>query len=473
MAQRKLAKTEVTNVEIPQDRTAEGFNNLADTAMGFVDLEKKKDLANMNDFMADANLQMTKATNDWRIANEADPTNKEALGKLHAGYNQILNQYTDKVGMLSRGTWTQVSNKLKGQYQLDNLQWGQKQTVVNMENRTNDSIDKNLQMFRQLGQTFDINKLRGSYQTSREALENFAVGTVGQAKATEWLKNYHKDSMKMFVYGAAETDPDRALVLLNQKEVQDDIDSPEDMQTLRDIVAKNKSLKDKGIVMALDGNENKMLSDWLLDPSKVDIMTVDNALASKNPQEQIRPQFANYLKKAILSSKTVGAETKDKAFIDLAGSIISTNVKDAKGKTTNTPEDIKLTMLEMNAAGELSDEDMGVLQTFNQQVTDKDILKSLPKKNFMQAITFWSDENANKYPEVRARMFKSYMQKINSGQTPANAVDKVIKEEVLNSHPQAVSYPKEGQKVMDVFGVIKRIFPDGEVKDEEQSQDAF
>jgi hypothetical protein len=34
-------------------------------------------------------------------------------------------------------------------------------------------------------------------------------------------------------------------------------------------------------------------------------------------------------------------------------------------------------------------------------------------------------------------------------------------------HPKATSYPKEGKKVMDILGVFKRIFPTGEIKDEE------
>jgi len=439
MAQRKLARREVTNVEIPQDKTAEGFNNLADTAMGFVDLEKKKDLANMNDFMADANLQMTKTTNDWRIANEADPTNKEALGKLHGGYNQILNQYTDKVGMLSRGTWTQVSNKLKSQYQLDNLQWGQKQTVVNMESRTNDSIDKNLQMFRESGKTFDFNKFKSSYQTSREALESFAVSVAGNTQSDKLLKDYHKDSMKMFIYGAAESDPDKARLLLDRQDVQNDIDSPEDMQTLRGIVDKNILLKQKGRVTAQNGAEDKILTDYLLDSSKVDIITVDKALASG----QIRPEFAKSMRNTILSPKTVDAETKDDTFIDFTNRFADLNKKGSKISLEEASQ-FRNDIINAHGQGTL---DSGDAQKFlkdsskifdtklNNQV--EGVLNKTNPKSFLQAASFWSDEYAAKKPEVKARMYRGLMDRLRQGQNAHEALGEVIKEEISIGNPNA------------------------------------
>jgi hypothetical protein len=462
MTQRRLAKREVTDVTIPQDNTAQGVNSLADTAMGFVDLQKKKDLANMNDFMADAQLQMLDVTNKWRIENETDPTNQEATTKLHANYDKILGQYNNKVGLLSRGDWIQATNKIKNQYQLDNLQWGQKQTVVNMENRTNDSIDKNLQMFRNLGKTFDVNKLKNSYQTSREALENFVVGTVGKAQSDKWLKDYHKDSMKMFVYGAAESDPVKAEMLLNQQDIQNDIDSPEDMQTLRSIVEKNKKLKEEGVVSAQNTTEDKMLTDYLLDSSKVDIMTVDRALEDK----QIRPEFAQSIRNAILSPKTVGAVSKDDAYIEFTNKFADIG---KRGDRASLEEMLQFRndIINAHSQGRLDASDTQKFLKDGQEAVNKrlntaadTVLNKTNPKSFLQAITFWTDEYADKKPEVKARMYRSMMDKIRGGQNPHEAINDVIKEEVNRASPNTVLSGGTPNNIISSSGGIKQgIYP--------------
>lgn len=419
MARRQLAQRQVTDVVIPQDKTAEGLSSLAGTAESLMELERKKDLANMNNFAADAQLQMLDTTNKWRIANQADPANPEAIGKLHADYDKILGQYNDQVSLLSRGDWVKLSNRLKGQYQLDNAEWGQKQAVVNIKNATNSGIEKNQQIFRNLGRSFDYNKLKNSYQNSREVLEVSATKIIGKAETEKLLENYHRDSMKSFIWGAAESDPDKAELLLNRQDIQNNIESQEDIDTLRAIVKKNKDIKNKGIVQAQNDAEDKMLNNYILDSSKVDIMTVNKALATK----QIRPEFANYMRKNILSSENVEAKTQSKTFNSIAESMVDIS------KNLN---DIRLEMLKKNAAGELSNSDFQVLNTFLQARKPENIDKFLPKQTWFQRL-FSNGKDAGLRQEIITDMFKQYMQRINEGDDPAKAASEIISNH-LDSH---------------------------------------
>lgn len=466
MANRPTARREVTDVAMPQDSTAEGFSSLADTAAGLVDLQKKKDLADMNDFVADANIRMLDVTNKWRISNEGDPTNQEAVGKLHGEYDKILGQYSDKVGLLSRGDWARVSNKVKSQYQADNTQWGMKQTVVNMERRVNDGIAKNLQMFRGLGNTFDYNKLKNQYQTQRELLEAFAVGTVGQAKADEWLKNFHQDSAKMFIYGAAESDPVKAGILLDRQDVQADIENPNDIETLRNFIHKSKALQEEGTLRAQNATEDQMLTDYLLDSSKVDVFSVDSALSSK----QIRPEFAQSLRRTIESKDTVGAKTDKSTFNKIVDYILLPE---------NSQEQIRSEILKANAKGQLDRTDMQILNTFNQSVS-QDMVRDYAHKqnpqsffNAMRDFVSQKDSYAENgiLDEVKIDMYKEYMQRVNIGEKPEVAVKNVIRNHNKKSNPKITTFSENGQLTIDAFGNKAKVYPNGDI--EEVDQDAF
>ena len=211
----------------------------------------------------------------------------------------------------------------------------------------------------------------------------------------------------------------------------------------------------------IDTNENDIVTR-MIDPSKSmptegEIVTMLN---SNNPEEKISPRFAKAAIENIRSAKKTKEDKKrNPAFNKMADFI--TNAE-------NKPEDLREELLRQNALGLLNQEEFNILYTFSSQTSGKNIDAENPKKSFLQTITIWSDENAGmKTSEAKARMYKDYMMRVNNGEEPALAIDAVLKKEVSILHPQIASYPKEGKKVMDISGVFKRIFPTGEIKDEE------
>jgi len=326
MAHRQLAKREVTDVTMPESSDAKSFAALAETAEGFMELEKKKDLANMNDFMADANLQMLDVTNKWRIANEGDPINQEALGKLHAEYERILSQYNDKIGLLSRGDWTKVSSRLKSQYQLDNLQWGQKQAIVNMENSVNSGIKKNLLIAADYGRMGDLNKLKNHYQDTRENIVSFSKGIIGQEGQKKLLENYESDSMFSFLLGMAENNPKGALELLDKEEIRLSLGS------------EKKYIKAKNMIAGRDKAQKRQIESEKVQ-NRFDILT--NVYEGKfnwqdtfetinkigSTDQELAEALTNNLERYEPEEDASG-EIKNKAFMTLAENIF--NSKDPK-----------------------------------------------------------------------------------------------------------------------------------------------
>jgi len=328
MAQRQLAKREVTNVAIPQDRSAEGLASLADTALGFAELQKRKDLANINNHLADANLQMFEVTNKWRLANESDPTNQEALGKLHAEYDRILGQYNDKVGLLSRGDWIKFSSRLKNQYQLDNAEWGIKQTTVNTENKINGSMQKNFSIFAQLGRNDDLNNFKQTYQNSKSAIEEFSQGFIGEERRNKLMEDYASDSMTSWLLGLAEKNPKKALAYLEQKDVRNDLGSQKKVFSIKRIISGMTTVQERQIEDNKVQNRFNIIADIAergFDWQNSTALT--NKIGSQDP-ELAEAIIKNLEKGGYQPEEDASGEIKNKAFMDLAKDIF--NSKDPK-----------------------------------------------------------------------------------------------------------------------------------------------
>jgi hypothetical protein len=170
--------------------------------------------------------------------------------------------------------------------------------------------------------------------------------------------------------------------------------------------------------------------------------------------EEISARYAETMIEALRNPR-VASKTKDTVFNNIVEDILNPKKK---------PEDIRVALLGKSANKELSDEDFNTLYTFNQMATSKVIDEMMPQKRFMFGIKTWVKDNSLR-PEATKRLFDRYMKLIAKNESPESAMTSAIKKEVLHMHPKAASYPKEGQKTIDIFGVVKKILPSGDIQD--------
>ena len=86
--------------------------------------------------------------------------------------------------------------------------------------------------------------------------------------------------------------------------------------------------------------------------------------------------------------------------------------------------------------------------------------------NAAKAIDNFAKNLTKPFDEWAGTMIFKLLQKVNTGIDPTVAGKQVQNETVLELHPEALSYPEEGKKVMDATGAIKIITPEGEIRDE-------
>jgi hypothetical protein len=174
------------------------------------DAAEKADLAKMNNFSADAKMQMMQKQQEWQSSNQNDPMNPESIAKLNGEYDKILNGYSDQVSIMSRGKWQQHTVALKSAFQEDNYKWGVKQSITNAENNINDSMAKNNLIAQQLGRNLDSENAKKNLISANSGIEEFTRGLGADDTRNKITKNFQSDYIKNFVYGMAQTNPDKA-----------------------------------------------------------------------------------------------------------------------------------------------------------------------------------------------------------------------------------------------------------------------
>ena len=306
MAQRQRAQRQVTSV-VPDYSEANVIKSLSTIAGTVQKMQEKKDVARMNDYMADSQIQMLEITNKWRVENEENPNDPKAIQKLDQQYDKVLTQYNNKISGLSRDQWYEVSDKLKNQAKLQNAQWGLKQELVNAENNVNDSIKKNLELGRNMGFSGDIKSALQTYKNSVEGIRSFSDGVFSQQKISKILEDYESDFMESFIGGMIETDPEGALNLLKRDDVKDSLNSKEREETLKDLSDKRKTEIDFDIEKKKIQTENET-NDFLSNP-EITSAEKFGRLSKLENDEEVSPEYAKLGKLYLKSKATIKPKT--------------------------------------------------------------------------------------------------------------------------------------------------------------------
>ena len=138
----------------------------------------------------------------------------------------------------------------------------------------------------------------------------------------------------------------------------------------------------------------------------------------------IRPEFAKSMIDALRNPKVT---PRDTAFNDIVEGILHEE---------STTEEVHMEIVKENALGEITDEEMAILNTFNEKITKDIIENTFPRINLMQWLSGWTDKYAGRRPEIKMQTFKDYMRLINNGTQPKDAANQALSNAVKRENPQ-------------------------------------
>lgn len=193
-------------------------------AAKYQDFKQEEERTKMDSLTTQARLDMNAATNKWRIDNEGNPDNPEALKELNATYDDIMNSYREQLSPYSRKAWdTQITTKLKGAYSLENQAWAFKQVQTNAANHIKNEVKNYNDLAFSYGSSGSEESLltaMADFAGMKEKLLDYGARNLGAETAAQMLNGAETDYVKSYINGAASVDPEKALAALENEDVK-------------------------------------------------------------------------------------------------------------------------------------------------------------------------------------------------------------------------------------------------------------
>lgn len=153
--------------------------------------------------------------------------------------------------------------------------------------------------------------------------------------------------------------------------------------------------------------------------------------------------------------------SQDATYIDFQNRVMDL---DAKGDRASTEEIVKLMSdtIKAHSDGLLDKADVQrILKDRNELVQKKldrssdDVMSKVRPKNWLQKLSFWSDEYADKKPEIKSRMYRKLLDGLTQGQEGESLMRKIINDEIeiqladnlAKSDRMTAINPESGQKI--------------------------
>lgn len=321
-----------------------------------------QDAIKADSLLTQAQLDMTKATDEWRIQNQGDPNNKDALQKLKDQYDEILGGYRSQIAVTQRMNWDTKVNKLKQTMDAQNYEWGFKQNQQNTVYNLQDMVKANLNMASLYGGSGNINQAMSNLNSSYEQLLDYGAKNLGATEAARILKSYKEGYVSQYISGVADKDPQKALDMLEEDSVK---------QLLGDATVKTSRniLKQQKAVQQYELDKTQFENQSSLSEQLSDMTPLDAYRALEENKNNVSEKWYKSMRKELETRSGITAETKSEAAAEILLNLQNLGATDAKDFFKKSI-DISNDIAEKRASGQLDYKDAIKLQ---KMITERQI----------------------------------------------------------------------------------------------------
>lgn len=231
--------------------------------------------AKITENLSAAQLELGALNQNYRTKYEKDPFNEQAQQDYKADQKAIFDKYSEGISPFFNDTYVQHTQKLAATSDLTFQAWQYTQARKNTVDSINASMKNNFSQAMLNGQQFgesDNLDFSGAlnFKDSKAALMSSGSKILGEQSTGEMLKTYDEDYAKSFISGVAETNPLKALRLLEDDGVKKSIGDTGTYLKLKEAV-ENRAMKVQEIngqkeVLGVLKNENNLLTKSLEKP---------------------------------------------------------------------------------------------------------------------------------------------------------------------------------------------------------------
>lgn len=231
--------------------------------------------AKITENLSAAQLELGALNQVYRTKYEKDPFNEQGMTDYKADQKSIFDKYSEGISPFFRDNYSQNTQKLANSSNVTFQTWQYTQARKNTVDSLNNSMRNNFSQAMINGQQFgesDSLDFSGvlNFKDSKSTLAAFGSKNLGASTTSDMLKTYDEDYAKSFISGVAETNPLKALKLLEDPGVEKSIGNAQTFAKLKEAVG-NRALKVQEIngqkeVLGVLKSENNLLTQSLEKP---------------------------------------------------------------------------------------------------------------------------------------------------------------------------------------------------------------
>lgn len=193
-------------------------------------------------------LDLGQAELEYKTEFAADPV--KGFNSFKQRRQKLIDSYSENISPLFRGQWNDSVRSLTARSDATQQKWVYTQARRNSISFVNTSMENSVNQAMRDGMAAGENDEEDidafvNFADSYQNIEKFAVNNLGEAEAGSVLKNYEQDYIKSFVSGVSFSNPEKALDLLNDEDVQKAFAEPDQYIKMRDAVTRRVDRKQK------------------------------------------------------------------------------------------------------------------------------------------------------------------------------------------------------------------------------------
>lgn len=290
-----------------------------------VSITQKANESTMASNQIDLSTKFLAENNKINLKYQADPTNPQREVELKQAFESLSNQY--KINPLCQKQWSDIKNSVYDRYKMYNAQWVEKQQQTNIQTNLKSGYENLInQMFTLGSDGASIDDVRLAYANGYDALKMGAVAGLGEVVTEQALKSLQHDCTAMYFTGLMQTDPAKALELLNDENsgVANDLSNGDTLIKLKQS-AQQKLLK-KAEVDAVD-----RIANYVQKNNDLFNKVFDGTISTSEAQELLQNENVDRKMRHILSNMLGYSSSSDYSVDIDSGKIINKEEESSSG----------------------------------------------------------------------------------------------------------------------------------------------
>lgn len=302
----------------------------------------------------------------YRMQFADNPGSPEATAWLAEQRTQVTDKLGSNISSLYQRNWQNKVIELGASSDISNDMWSVHQNYHNAINNTNVAMKTYLDIGNQDGKAYGQSEATDggnimNFLSARQNMMDSSVPLIGADKSGALMKNFDTDYAKSFVAGVAESNPQKALGLLNMSEVNQHF-TTQDRDDMIQVINRTQKAQKLAQTMTMTSNDGQLTD--LVNDGNTTYYEKRAQIDQMDMQGTITPIAAAKARRVIKSSEDLDTQTDTPAMAKVVNQIYDLN----SNATTNGDDylrgvrNVQNQILDMQGDGSLTARDAIKLQ---------------------------------------------------------------------------------------------------------------